>query len=378
MGRVCVALAAGLFIVGLWPFSFRPVNHAGWLPDRDGLHFKPDGIAYDLELLPVPAMTSLSDQPAAFSVELWVKPDLEPDDNVFHILTMDDGHRPSNLVLCQWESELLLRTREDGSKRGFREVGGRGMLQMQKERFLTVTADPSGTVFYADGIQMADMPRQMPPACGLGGRLILGNAAEGKHPWTGQLFGLAIFSRALTAAEVAQHHAAWTNNHAGSLTNEAGLTALYLFDERNGSWAEDKSPNRHRIFIPPRYEVLRKIVLSAPWDDFQFGGAELDDVVINILGFVPFGFCVFRFRRMTVKEHPLKSVLFAVAVGAVVSLSIELIQVWLPGRSSSSTDLLCNIVGTLIGALLAGHMFAPVERRTDSGPGSDNSATSPD
>jgi VanZ family protein len=347
MGWVCVALAAGLFTVGWWPFSFRPVNHASWLPDRAGLEFQPDGIAYDPERLPVPA------QPAAYTVELWVKPGGVPATDIFHILTIDDGHTPPNLILCQWLSNLELRTRQDGGGRGYQEVGGREMLPRQTEQFVTVTSDSAETVFYEDGIEWERFPRPMLPAGGLSGRLILGDAAEGKHPWAGQLSGLAIFSRALAASEVAQHHAAWTNHLASRLASETNLLALYLFDGRQGAWAEDSSPNRHRIFIPARYEVLHKLVLTPPWVDFQPDWSELQDDVINVLGFVPFGFGFFLYRRMAVKERSLKSILFAVAVGASVSLVIELVQVWLPNRSSSSTDLIFNTLGTFIGVMLA-------------------------
>jgi len=42
-----------------------------------------------------------------------------------------------------------------------------------------------------------------------------------------------------------------------------------------------------------------------------------------------------------------------VFVGALVSLTIEIIQAWLPNRVSSMTDLLTNTFGALLGAVLA-------------------------
>lgn len=353
MGQVCVVLAIGLLFVGWWPFSFHPINHVGWVQDRAGLDFKPAGIVFDPQLLSVPAVERPSDQPVAFSVELWVKPGLDPGNDLFHILTIDDGRRLPNLVLCQWRSELLLRTREQGSQRGFREVGVGEILQTQKARFIAVTDGPSGTVFYADGLPVASFSRHAPSARSLSGRLILGNSVDGKHPWNGQVFGLAVFSRVLDATEVMGHHLAWTNCLAGGLVSEPGLTALYLFDQRSGLWADDHSPNRHRLFIPSRYEVLRKVVLSPPWEDFPLSRSGLGDVVINILGFVPFGFCVFCFRRMMTPGRPYWNVLLTLVIGAVVSLLIEFVQVWLPDRCSSSMDLICNIGGTFSGALLA-------------------------
>lgn len=375
LGWVCAALTAGLFLVGWWPFDFYPVNGVSWLPDRAGLQFTPSGIAYDPEPLPSPG--KLTAASPGYTIELWVKPGLVPPTDVFHIVTIDDGKKISNLILCQWLSDLELRTRTDDGGRGYQEVGGEGMLPRQTERFITVTSDAAKTIFYTDGIEVAHFSRPMLPADGLGGRLILGDAAEGKHPWAGQLFGLAIFSRALTAAAVAQHHVVWTNHLAMQLTNESGLEALYLFNEGDGALAADSSPSRHRLFIPAHYEVLHKQVLTPPWEDFQFDRSELKDDLINVFGFVPYGFCIFLFRRMSVKESPSKSGWLTVAIGGTVSLMIELIQVWLPNRDSSGTDLFFNILGTFLGVLLARRMFVSGQRPPANAPGPQPPATPP-
>jgi VanZ family protein len=190
------------------------------------------------------------------------------------------------------------------------------------------------------------------PNSRLNGRLILGNAAEGKHPWTGNLSGLAIFNRALGASEVAQHYAVWTSHQAEHLAAESGLAALYRFDEGNGQWANDLSTNRHRLLIPERYDVLRKRVLEL--DPIQM--SDLNDIAINILGFMPFGFIVFGYRRLAKPDGRGWNVVWAVCAGAAISLAIELTQGWLPNRTSSTTDLLTNTLGTFLGALLARKM----------------------
>jgi VanZ family protein len=367
MRWLCIALTAGLLMVGLWPFSFFPRNQVGWLPDRDGLKFRPAGIAYDPELLPVPAREPAAGSPGAYTIELWLKPGFLPGTDVFHILTIDDGRKISNLVLCQWLTNLELRVRADDVRRGYNEVGGEGRLLPQTEQFLTVTADTNEIIYYAEGRPVDRFPRSMLPSGGLNGRVILGDAAEGKHPWRGQLFGLAIFHRALAAAEVARDFSLWTNHQAANLAGVRDLSALYLFDERHGTWAGDRSPNRHRMLIPAHYQVLRKQVLTPPWEDFQFDFSELRDDVVNVSGFLPYGFCVFLFRRMNFKESSRNSFWITVVVGGGVSLLIELIQVWLPDRYSSSTDWLFNVLGTGLGALIARRIFAP---RLDDTPGS--------
>jgi hypothetical protein len=348
-------MAVGLVMAGLWPFAFQPPNRAGWLAGRAGLSFKPDGIAYDPESADG-SVGSLPDRPATFTVELWLEPGQVPGNDVFHILTIDDGWFPSGIVLCQWKTGLLLRIRDPVSGWKFREVGLGGVLAVQKTCFITVTVDPSGTTFYSNGTLLNHFPAFTAPNSWLNGRLILGNAAAGKHPWTGNVFGLAVFNRALDASEIARHYASWTNHQAEHLAAESGLTALYLFDEGSGQWAQDQSANRHRLLIPERYQVLRKRVLELPWGPAALKMSDLDDIAINLLGFMPFGFIVYRYRRLAKPDGRVWNVVWAVCAGATISLAIELTQVWLPNRTSSATDLFCNTLGTFLGVLLAKKM----------------------
>jgi VanZ family protein len=351
-GLISIMMAAGLLVVGLWPFAFRPPNHAGWLKDRAGLSFQPDSIAFDPESADWSA-GGLPDQPAAFTMELWLEPGPVPATDVFDILAIDDGGFPSGIVLCQWKTELLLRIRDRAHGRGFREVGPDGVLVEQTPCFITITVDPSGITFYSNGSRLDHFPAFTAPNSLLNGRLILGNAAAGKHPWTGKLFGLAIFNRALDASEVARHYASWTGHQAEHLAAESGLAAWYCFDEGSGQWAKDLSTNRHRLLIPERYQVLRKRVLELPWGPNPIGMSDLDDIAINILGFMPFGFIVYWHRRLARPDGRAWNVVWAVCAGATISLAIELTQVWLPNRTSSATDLFCNTLGTFLGALVA-------------------------
>jgi VanZ like protein len=71
------------------------------------------------------------------------------------------------------------------------------------------------------------------------------------------------------------------------------------------------------------------------------GGA---DAVRNFLLFIPLGFFASgRFRRA----------LWAVAACAALSLLVETLQQWIPGRDPSASDLLFNAVGAAVGVALA-------------------------
>ena len=341
-------MAVGLVAIGLWPFNFRPPNRVSWLKDRAGLSFQPDGIVYE----PKAADWSgggQADQPAAFTMELWLEPRPEPDTDVFDLLSFDDGGFPSGIVLCQWKTYLLLRVRDPANHRGFREAWLNGVLAGQTPRFITITVAPSGTTFYSNGSRLSFNSGFTVPNRMLNGRLILGNAAYGKHSWKGNLFGLAIFNRALDASEVTHDYALWTSHQGEPLATESGLAALYRFDEGNGQWVDDLSTNRHRLLIPEQYAVLHKRVLGLD----PIGMSDLEDIAINILGFMPFGFIVYRWRQLVKADGRVGNVVWAVCAGAMLSLVIELTQVWLPNRTSSTNDLICNTLGTLLGMLLA-------------------------
>jgi hypothetical protein len=350
-------MAVGLLTVGLWPFNFLPPNRVGWLKDRAGLSFQPNGIAYEPEPTDW-SIGGLPGQPAAFTLELWLEPGRVPPTDLFHILTIDDGGFPSGIFLFQWKTELLLRVRDRARHGGFREVGPRGVLVEHTPCFITVTVAPSGTTFYSNGSRLSHYPTFTVPNSRLTGRLVLGNAAEGKHPWLGNLYGLAIFNRALDASEIAQHYALWTNHQAENLATESGLAGLYRFDEGNGQWVNDLSTNRHRLLIPERYGVLRKRVLEL--DAIKM--SDLDDIAINILGFMPFGFIVYTYRRLAKPDGRAWNVVWAICVGAAISLAIELTQAWLPTRTSSINDIFSNTLGTFLGALVARKMQSRITR----------------
>jgi VanZ like family/Concanavalin A-like lectin/glucanases superfamily len=350
-GWLSLVIVLGYFVVGLWPFSFLPSNRVTWLTDRSGLHFQPYGIAYD----PAPLPAAAASQSPNFTVELWLEAQHEPVNDVFDILTIHNRHLPLDFSLYQWRRDLILRaTTQPPQPAGSRsEAGVDDMLSERAARFITVRGDGKGTDFYLNGLAVGHFPRFAPGPEALDGQLILGNSASGKHSWTGRLFGLALYNRALDAAEIARHATLWMQGRAGQLTNTPGLTALYFFNEGSGQAAADSSAHHHHIIIPARFQPVHRELLIAPGKDIAYNRPDYSDIAVNILGFVPFGLCFFLHRRARKPKRWAVNALLAVLAGAAVSLTIEIIQAWLPNRVSSTTDLLTNTTGTLLGVVLA-------------------------
>jgi len=100
---------------------------------------------------------------------------------------------------------------------------------------------------------------------------------------------------------------------------------------------------------PPR-EVLH--FLFSAWPPY----ITLRDVAVNVAAYLPLGFlfsvaCGARFG-------PAWGAITATFAAALVSLSMEAAQMFLPARISSNVDLLANTLGALLGAMAA-PLFAP-------------------
>jgi VanZ family protein len=95
----------------------------------------------------------------------------------------------------------------------------------------------------------------------------------------------------------------------------------------------------------PAQEV--RIFLTAPWPVYF----TWTDLIINVLAYVPVG-VLLTLVFMAFLRGGAAATLAAV-LGMLMSLTIEVLQVFLPGRIPSNADLLCNSIGTFVGASLA-------------------------
>jgi glycopeptide antibiotics resistance protein len=73
-------------------------------------------------------------------------------------------------------------------------------------------------------------------------------------------------------------------------------------------------------------------------------------VLINIVGFIPFGFlfCAYLSLAGRIKRPALVTIL----LGFTLSLTIESLQAFLPTRDSSTADVINNTLGTCFGVWL--------------------------
>jgi VanZ family protein len=356
-GAICAVICLGYLIVGLYPYNFWQRNDVKWDPDGAGISLGWYSIIYSEKSI------AFGRNGNGITIELMLKPDWH---RSWHRASLLSLYRKGfdSLVVGQQGPDLRLSipTSSAGHGRGYREVWLKNSLPPHSRRLLVVTAGTGGTSIYIDGMPIGLFPTLIPDVADLQGRLIFGNAPEGSHGWRGEISGGALFDRVVEAAEVLRHRNLVAAGGFQALSSEASLAALYLFDEKTGQTVKDHSLNHIPLLIPKSYHVLRRTYLRPVWQD----SPESLDLVINILGFIPFGF--FCFMYLIHRGPVLRSFIITIAFSASVSASIEILQAFIPRRTSSMADLICNTLGGLIGSLLVVALTKGRQRNSPADP----------
>ncbi|HSC06432.1 MAG TPA: VanZ family protein [Steroidobacteraceae bacterium] len=103
--------------------------------------------------------------------------------------------------------------------------------------------------------------------------------------------------------------------------------------------------------FPFQFAALGEHGFAALLTSLRFQPTSRGDLVANLLLYIPFGLCLVlawpaQWRRLT-------ALIATLIVGTLLSLAVELLQVYAPARVSSLTDVIINAVGTLAGGLIA-------------------------
>jgi VanZ family protein len=182
------------------------------------------------------------------------------------------------------------------------------------------------------------------------GELVIANSPVDGNSWSGGLRGLAFYNLNLTPAQVNRHFATWTTKGRPEVSENERVVALYLFDERAGRVIHNQVSSGTDLYIPDRYLVLDQALLTPFWKEFRPTWSYWNDVLVNIAGFVPFGFVFCAYFSLAGRCK--RPALVAILLGLTVSLMIETLQAYLPTRGSGTTDVITNTLGTGFGVWL--------------------------
>ena len=343
-GGLSLCVLAVILTAGLWPFHVS-LNQVKWIERGDGLEFRRYGSAVTFGGIRAGSLTN-----ASGTIEIWLEPTRSEGSST--ILSFDGSAHPGEPFSLHQKGDALAIRQNNVDRQGVSRTAlfyVNRVFQKNKPVVVTVTVDQEQTAVYINGV-LSEAFRLLGAWNNLTGRVVLANSPVIDDSWTGRILGLAIYQRELMPSEIAADYASWVAKRRPTASAEKDAAALYLFDEHSGAVAHNKLDPATGLTIPKNYFIVHPRFMRAPWKAYHPTWGYWQDVGVNIAGFVPFGFCVFAYLSlMRVIRHP---EIATIVLGSLTSLSIELLQVFLPTRSSDVTDLITNTLGCVIGVII--------------------------
>ena len=342
----------GMLYFGIRLKGFRPGNKVHWEHSGVGLSFNRYAIAYTDGFFSADNDRLSKD---GLTIELAIEAEFYNFHGFKFIVLVHDGDDKRQLVIGQWHSSLVIMNGNDyGNRRDTPKIIFKLDVKDRISHLISIVSGKYGTKLFVDGTLMntnADLILRYPNG-NANARLVVGNSLNGNNPWIGKILGLAFYDRVLQDDAQLQHYHAWRRTANFSTFNSQRPRLLYVFDEGKGKKAYNKIGDGLDLIVPQWMKVLRMQVLSWPRIENFARTNMVEDILINLAGFVPFGFLfvstITRLEGIEEKTASKITLLFAFTF----SLCIEIIQVWIPSRDSSMLDLIFNTLGGWIGILL--------------------------
>jgi VanZ family protein len=225
-----------------------------------------------------------------------------------------------------------------------------GVLKKGVREWVAVVFDGETLSLYVDGaikevkktgtLNFSDWERGYP--------LVIGSEADGKFPWAGRIHSVAIFDRGLNGKEIQSF---------GDREKQPGHTVnsplvYYRFADIQGPTVRDHGIEpRADLVVPKYFTPYKRSILKKPSNEIRNLWSYRRDILLNFLCFIPLGFLFVNFLHSQGFPSPY-AILLTMAIGFNLSLIIEILQAFLPGRESDLTDLIINTLGTIAGSFL--------------------------
>ena len=328
----------------LWPFNPVPHNDVSWLPQANGIHFGKRGLVLSSHDFPATAPS----EGHPYSLEISLRPIDETDQHPFLTFYLPD--RPRALELRQWGHFLVIfcRERDTHGHVSSAEIDVVHVFQRGKAVWLTVTSGPRGASVYLNGELVQSASGFHLPENAFAGELVLGSSPTTYDPWSGDVFTLALYRSELSAVQVRQHFQAGIPKGV-SPEDLQNAVAVYGFTEHDGPTIHNDVANAPWLTVPAHFQVPHKPMLLVPWKEITHDRAYVDDVARNIVGFVPLGIAVYLYF---LRRRQSNAAMLTILLGFATSLTIEIVQAYIPQRFSGMTDIITNGSGTALGVLL--------------------------
>src|SRR5271157_1960405 len=346
LAAACGLVLGGILVAGLWPFH-SPRNQVTWFGGgNNGLRFGSHGTILSSSKFQAANLPAYG--PCSF--EIWLEPDLTMASGTLFAFYAPGS--PRQFSVHQSEADLVLQSdiRDGRYRTRATRLYVDDIFRRGKPLFITVTSKGGHVSIYVDGALARAAPKFPLFSQDFDGELVIANLPKVQNDWSGLLRGLAFYDQALSSAQVFHHYVTWIEKGRPDVSENERAEALYLFDERAGRVIHNQVPPGTGLYIPDRYLVLDQAFLSPFWVEFHPNWGYWKDVLVNIAGFVPFGFLFYAYFSLAGRTK--RPALVTVLLGFTVSLTIECLQAFLPTRYSGTTDLITNTLGTWFGAEL--------------------------
>lgn len=348
LGAICLFVVCGLLTVGLWPFNFFPENQVTWLEGTNGVQFGEKARIYSSSRFEVSETKGNS----FCSLELWLQPEIGYLRDSVTLVVFSTSDNPLQFRVRQSLDSLLV-WRDSRDTRNHLQtipVDIEHFFRQNERVFLTITTSPKGTSVYGNGVLLKVFPGFGLSCKDFSGQLFLGGSLNFYGSWPGKLLGLAIYQQELTLEQVSQHFATWTQKGAPESFQDERPLALYSFSEHKGRIVHNGVALGPSLYIPRVFRIPRKKMLALPWEEFSPGLQYVFGLLVNVAGFVPFGFLFFGY--ITWDRRWNRAPIVTILLGGTISLTIEILQGYLISRQSGVTDIITNTFGTGLGVML--------------------------
>lgn len=342
---LCLLAVVAVLIATLWPLNPFPRNGVTWLQGTNGLKFDRSAVVVSNgPLKPIDIQSTES-----YALELLLRPARTRSASTIMAVYKADGSK--QFLVRQWTDGLIVThdaAVESDSTRAIKfdvnHVFNRGKLVL-----ITISSGTKGTTVYLDGRPVQSVPSFRITRSELSGEIVLGTSPGSYQQWSGELRGLAIYSKELTPADAMLHYNEWTEPTVGP-PDLNGAIARYTFAEAGGDRVHNEVVSEPNLDIPATFSVPHKSLLESPAGEFRADRKYARDLLTNIIGFVPLGLIVCAYFTWTRSRW--NSILITTFACGTFSFLIEVLQFYIPRRGSGITDIITNTLGAALGAAL--------------------------
>ncbi len=328
------AYSALIVFACLWPFTFSQQNLATFEAGK-GIHFTPPSIASARADLSALKGTD------AFTILLKWSPD-----RAWH-----SRHRARILAFGKDDTYQNFALEDDGMHMVLILTSGKGAPLA--EAYLPHPAAPKTSMWaaftfdgrkigvYSDGHKVSSAPagHVTTSSWDMTYPLVFGATGDGKRPWSGTLDSMAILDRKCSREEL---------KNPAALLAGSSTVVFFGFREHDGAASAVKSMQSVALVVPERFTPLQYAVLHY----ITPGAGGFVDIILNVAAFVPFGFMLGTYLAQR-GCAPSRLVALTLLIAGLLSTSLEVLQAFIPGRTSSITDVISNAAGAIPGVLIS-------------------------